>query len=43
MSEPRLGAALLHPALVRHTGYLISRLGFYAAKQFARAAGHASG
>ncbi len=25
----------LHPALVRNTGYLISRLGFYAAKRFA--------
>ncbi len=35
MSEPRFGAALLHPALVRNTGYLISRLGYYAAKQFA--------
>ena len=30
MAEPRFGAALLHPALVRNTGYLISRLGYYA-------------
>ena len=35
MAETSSGAPLLHPALVRNTGYLISRLGFYASKHFA--------
>jgi DNA-binding MarR family transcriptional regulator len=35
MAETSSGTPLLHPALVRNTGYLISRLGFYASKQFA--------
>jgi DNA-binding MarR family transcriptional regulator len=35
MAETSSGAPLLHPALVRNTGYLISRLGFYASRQFA--------
>jgi DNA-binding MarR family transcriptional regulator len=35
MADAHSDAPLLHPALVRNTGYLISRLGFYAAKQFA--------
>src|ERR1700729_4485538 len=35
MSETSSGAPVLHPALLRNTGYLISRLGFYASKQFA--------
>jgi DNA-binding MarR family transcriptional regulator len=35
MTEPSHGHSLLHPALLRNTGYLISRLGFYASKQFA--------
>lgn len=37
MSEPgpAPGAPGLHAALVRHTGYLVSRCGAYAAKQFA--------
>ena len=35
MAEPHSDAPALHPALVRNTGYLISRLGFYAAKRFA--------
>ncbi len=35
MAETSPGAPLMHPALVRNTGYLISRLGFYASKQFA--------
>jgi DNA-binding MarR family transcriptional regulator len=33
MAETNPGP-LLHPALLRNTGYLISRLGFYASKQF---------
>jgi DNA-binding MarR family transcriptional regulator len=35
MAETSPGGPLLHPALVRNTGYLISRLGFYASRQFA--------
>jgi DNA-binding MarR family transcriptional regulator len=35
MAETSTGAPGLHSALVRNTGYLISRLGFYASKQFA--------
>jgi DNA-binding MarR family transcriptional regulator len=35
MAETTSGAPGLHPALVRNTGYLISRLGFYASKRFA--------
>jgi DNA-binding MarR family transcriptional regulator len=35
MAEPTPYASTLHPALVRNTGYLISRLGFYASRQFA--------
>jgi DNA-binding MarR family transcriptional regulator len=35
MAESSSGAPLLHPALVRNTGYLLSRLGFYASRQFA--------
>ena len=35
MAETNSGAPGLHSALVRNTGYLISRLGFYASKQFA--------
>jgi DNA-binding MarR family transcriptional regulator len=35
MAETSPGAPLLHPALVRNTGYLISRLGFYASRHFA--------
>ena len=35
MAETSSGVPLLHPALVRNTGYLISRLGVYASKQFA--------
>ncbi len=35
MAEPRFGATQLHPALVRNTGYLISRLGYYASRHFA--------
>jgi DNA-binding MarR family transcriptional regulator len=35
MAEPRFGADSLHPALVRNTGYLISRLGYYASRRFA--------
>jgi DNA-binding MarR family transcriptional regulator len=34
MSDTRSDGPILHPALVRNTGYLISRLGFYAAKRF---------
>ncbi len=34
-SGPRAGAPGLHAALVRHTGYLVSRCGMYAARQFA--------
>ncbi len=33
-SDPRAGPGL-HAALVRHTGYLVSRCGMYAARQFA--------
>ncbi len=35
MAETKPGAPMLHPALVRNTGYLISRLGFYASRRFA--------
>ena len=35
MADTNPGAPLLHPALVRNTGYLISRLGFYASRHFA--------
>jgi DNA-binding MarR family transcriptional regulator len=35
MADTSSGAPMLHPALVRNTGYLISRLGFYASKRFA--------
>lgn len=35
MAEQRFGAETLHPALVRNTGYLISRLGYYASRHFA--------
>jgi DNA-binding MarR family transcriptional regulator len=35
MAETGPDAPRLHPALVRNTGYLMSRLGFYASKQFA--------
>ena len=34
MSRPHTGAPGLHAALVRHTGYLISRMGMYATKRF---------
>ncbi|MGB9186238.1 MAG: MarR family winged helix-turn-helix transcriptional regulator [Solirubrobacteraceae bacterium] len=34
-SGPAAGAPGLHGALVRHTGYLVSRCGVYAARQFA--------
>jgi DNA-binding MarR family transcriptional regulator len=34
MAETSSGVPRLHPALVRNTGYLISRLGFYASRQF---------
>lgn len=36
MTDPRSGAPGLHAALVRNTGYLLSRLGFYASRQFAQ-------
>ena len=35
MTEPSSGAPGLHPALVRNTGYLLSRMGVFASKQFA--------
>jgi DNA-binding MarR family transcriptional regulator len=35
MADSSSGAPGLHSALVRNTGYLISRLGFYASKRFA--------
>jgi DNA-binding MarR family transcriptional regulator len=35
MAEPRFGATAPHPALARNTGYLISRLGYYASRRFA--------
>jgi DNA-binding MarR family transcriptional regulator len=35
MTEARFDAARPHPALARNTGYLISRLGYYASKHFA--------
>ncbi|MGI9184239.1 MAG: MarR family winged helix-turn-helix transcriptional regulator [Solirubrobacteraceae bacterium] len=35
-SGPAAGAPGLHAALVRHTGYLVSRCGMYAARQFAQ-------
>jgi DNA-binding MarR family transcriptional regulator len=35
MADTNPGAPGLHSALVRNTGYLISRMGFYASKQFA--------
>jgi DNA-binding MarR family transcriptional regulator len=34
IGPPPPGAPGLHAALVRHTGYLISRIGFYAQRQF---------
>ena len=34
MRDPRAGAPGLHAALVRHTGYLVSRMGMYATKRF---------
>jgi DNA-binding MarR family transcriptional regulator len=34
MAEPHSGAPGLHPALVRHTGYLLSRMGWFAARRF---------
>lgn len=34
MTDPHTGAPGLHAALVRHTGYLLSRLGWYAARRF---------
>ena len=35
MADTSSGAPGLHAALVRNTGYLLSRLGFYASRQFA--------
>jgi DNA-binding MarR family transcriptional regulator len=35
MADTSPGSPLLHPALARNTGYLISRLGDFASKQFA--------
>jgi DNA-binding MarR family transcriptional regulator len=36
MAEPHSAAPGLHAALVRNTGYLLSRMGFYASRQFAQ-------
>jgi DNA-binding MarR family transcriptional regulator len=36
MAETNSGAPGLHAALVRNTGYLLSRVGFYASRQFAQ-------
>ncbi|MEA2212533.1 MAG: hypothetical protein QOF83_2481 [Solirubrobacteraceae bacterium] len=34
MVDPHTGAPGLHAALVRHTGYLLSRLGWFASRRF---------
>jgi DNA-binding MarR family transcriptional regulator len=34
MADPRAGAPGLHSALVRHTGYLLSRMGWFASRRF---------
>jgi DNA-binding MarR family transcriptional regulator len=36
MADTSSGAPGLHAALVRNTGYLLSRMGFYASRQFAQ-------
>lgn len=39
MNEPMPGSPGLHSALVRNTGYLLSRLGFFASKRFSERVG----
>jgi DNA-binding MarR family transcriptional regulator len=34
MADPHTGAPGLHSALVRHTGYLLSRMGWFASRRF---------